>query len=31
MKMGKIKKMAKSLGPKISPQMRRTEVIKAIQ
>ncbi len=31
MKMGKIKKMAKSLGLKISPQMRRTEVIKAIQ
>lgn len=31
MRMGKIKKMAKSLGLKISPQMRKTEVIKAIQ
>lgn len=31
MKMGKIKKMAKSLGLKISPEMKKTEVIKAIQ
>lgn len=31
MKMGKIKKMAKSLGLKISPQMKKPEVIKAMQ
>ena len=31
MKMGKIKKMAKSLGLKISPEKKKPEVIKAIQ
>lgn len=31
MKMGKIKKMAKSLGLKISPEMKKAEVIKEIQ
>lgn len=31
MKMGKIKKMAKSLGLKISPEIKKPEVIKAIQ
>ena len=31
MKMGNIKKMAKSLGLKISPEMKKLEVIKAIQ
>ena len=31
MKMGKIKKMAKSLGLKISPETKKAEVIKAIQ
>ncbi len=31
MKMGKIKKMAKSLGLKISPEIKKAEVIKAIQ
>ena len=31
MKMGKIKKMAKSLGLKITPDMKKPEVIKAIQ
>lgn len=31
MKMDKIKKMAKSLGLKISPKIKKVEVIKAIQ
>jgi len=31
MRMGKIKKMAKTLGLKISPEMRKPEVIRAIQ
>lgn len=31
MRMGKIKKIAKSLGLKISPQMKKSEVIKAVQ
>ena len=31
MRMGKIKQMAKSLGLRISPEMKKPEVIKAIQ
>ena len=31
MRIGEIKKMAKSIGLKISPEMKKPEVIKAIQ